>query len=90
MVRIQSERGQKVVSTGIYGRIRHPLYLGGILMFLGGPLLLGSIYGFILGLLMSMSLVLRTIGEEKMLTEELEGYADYKKKVRYRLIPHVW
>jgi protein-S-isoprenylcysteine O-methyltransferase Ste14 len=90
LVRIQSERGQKVVSTGVYGWIRHPLYLGGILLFLGGPLLLGSIYGFIVGLLMSLSLVLRTIGEEKMLTEELEGYADYKKKVRYRLIPHVW
>lgn len=89
-MRIQSERGQKVVSTGVYGWIRHPLYLGGILLFLGGPLLLGSIYGFIVGLLMSLSLVLRIIGEEKMLTEELEGYADYKKKVRYRLIPHVW
>jgi protein-S-isoprenylcysteine O-methyltransferase Ste14 len=90
LVRIQSERGQKVVSTGVYGQIRHPLYLGGILFFLGGPLLLGSIYGFIVGLLMSISLVLRIIGEEKMLTEELEGYADYKNKVRYRLIPHVW
>ena len=90
LLRIQSERGQKVVSTGVYGWIRHPLYLGGILMFLGAPLLLGSIYGFIVGLLMSLSLVLRIIGEEKMLTEKLEGYADYKKKVRYRLIPHVW
>lgn len=90
LVRIQLERGQKVISSGVYGWIRHPLYLGGILMFLGGPLLLGSLYGFIVGLLMSLSLILRSIGEEKMLVEELEGYADYKKKVKYRLIPYIW
>jgi protein-S-isoprenylcysteine O-methyltransferase Ste14 len=90
LVRIQSEREQKVISTGVYGWIRHPLYLGGIFMFLGGPLLLGSFYGFIIGVYLSFSLVGRTIGEERMLLEELDGYTDYKKKVKYRLIPYIW
>ncbi len=90
MVRIQKDRDQKLVSTGVYGYIRHPLYLGGILFFLGGPLIMGSIYGLMIGIVMSISLVARTIGEEKMLVNELEGYNDYKKKVRYRLIPYIW
>lgn len=90
LVRIQSERGQKVVVTGVYGWIRHPLYLGGILLFLGGPLLMGSIYGLVIGMFLSLSLVARIMGEEKMLLEELEGYADYIKKVKYRLIPYIW
>jgi len=90
LVRIQSERDQKVVSTGVYGFVRHPMYLGGILLFIGAPLLLGSVYGLIIGIFLSFLLVARIIGEEKMLVEELEGYVDYKKKVKYRLIPYVW
>jgi protein-S-isoprenylcysteine O-methyltransferase Ste14 len=90
LVRIQSERDQKVVSTGVYGFVRHPMYLGGIMLFLGAPLLLGSIYGIIVGIFLSLIFVARIIGEEKMLNLELEGYPDYKDKVKYRLIPYIW
>ncbi len=90
LVRIQSERRQRVVSTGVYGFIRHPMYLGGILLFIGVPLLLGSVYGFLIGVLISFLLIARILGEERMLVKELEGYADYKKKVKYRLIPFIW
>jgi protein-S-isoprenylcysteine O-methyltransferase Ste14 len=89
-VRIQSERKQHVISTGVYGLVRHPLYLGCVLLMLGGPLLLGSIVGLIISAIALVVLVARTIGEEKMLVNELEGYAEYKHKVRYRLIPFVW
>ncbi len=90
LVRIQKERKQYVVTTGVYGFVRHPMYLGAILWLIGAPMLLGSMYGIALGVIMSLLLALRTIGEEKMLVEGLEGYADYKKKVKYRLIPFVW
>jgi protein-S-isoprenylcysteine O-methyltransferase Ste14 len=90
LVRIQSERDQKVVSTGVYGIVRHPMYLGGILLFLGAPLLLGSVYGLIIGIFLSIFFLVRIMGEEKMLVEELDGYEDYKKKVKYRLIPYIW
>jgi protein-S-isoprenylcysteine O-methyltransferase Ste14 len=90
LVRIQEERKQQVVSTGVYGIVRHPMYLAGALMFLGTPLLLGSLYGILAGLLISLLLVFRITGEEKMLITELDGYTEYKKKVRYRLIPFVW
>jgi len=66
------------------------LYLAGILMFLGVPLLLGSLYGLFIGILMLVLLAFRIAGEEKMLVNELEGYADYRKKVKYRLIPFIW
>jgi protein-S-isoprenylcysteine O-methyltransferase Ste14 len=66
------------------------MYLGGILLFIGTPALLGSAYGMIIGFLMLFLLAARIIGEEKMLSAELEGYDDYKKKVKYRLIPFVW
>jgi protein-S-isoprenylcysteine O-methyltransferase Ste14 len=90
LVRIQAERKQQVVSTGVYGFVRHPMYLGGILLFIGTPLLLGSICGVLIALLISFLLVARIIGEERMLVKELEGYADYRKKVKYRLIPFIW
>ena len=90
LVRIQAERKQQVVTTGVYGYVRHPMYLGGILLFIGTPLLLGSKYGVIIGLLMLLLLAGRIVGEEKMLMEEMEGYSDYKKKVKYRLIPFIW
>jgi len=90
LVRIQTERKQQVISTGVYGIVRHPLYLGCLLMLLGAPLLLGSISGLIIGLIAFIVLVGRIIGEEKMLVTELDGYEDYKKKVSYRLIPYVW
>ncbi len=90
LVRIQTERKQQVVSTGVYGFVRHPMYLGGILLFIGTPLLLGSIYGVLIGVLVSFLLVARIIGEERMLVKELEGYADYRKNVKYRLMPFIW
>jgi len=90
LVRIQTERKQHVVSNGVYCIVRHPMYLGGIMLFIGTPMLLGSMYGVILGLVVSLLLVARITGEEKMLVNELEGYSDYKKKVKYRLIPFIW
>jgi protein-S-isoprenylcysteine O-methyltransferase Ste14 len=89
-VRIQSDRKQQVISTGVYGFVRHPLYLGYLLLMIGGPLLLGSIVGLALGLLGSITIVARIFGEEKMLLQELEGYEEYRKKVGYRLIPFIW
>jgi protein-S-isoprenylcysteine O-methyltransferase Ste14 len=90
LVRIQSERKHQVVSSGVYGFVRHPMYLAGLLLFIGTPMLLGSFYGLIIGLLLSSLLAYRILGEEKMLINELEGYEEYMKKVRYRLIPFIW
>ena len=90
LVRIQTERKQQVVSTGVYGFVRHPLYLGDVLFFIGTPLLMGSKYGLMLGVLMLFIIAVRIIGEEKVLVEGLEGYRNYKKKVEFRLIPFVW
>ncbi len=90
MVRVQSERKQRVVTTGVYGFVRHPLYLGCTLMTLGASLLVGSVYGLIISFIAILVLVGRIIGEEKMMLEELEGYEEYQKKVKYRVIPFVW
>jgi protein-S-isoprenylcysteine O-methyltransferase Ste14 len=90
LVRIQTERGQHVIDTGVYGFVRHPMYLGASLVFVGGALLLGSISGLLLGLAMAGLMVVRIFGEEKLLTRDLEGYKEYLQKVRYRLVPHVW
>lgn len=90
VVRIQKERNQTVVSGGPYRVVRHPGYAGGILTLLSTPIMLGSLWavlpaGFIVGLT-----IVRTFLEDKMLQEELDGYADYSKTVRFRLIPGVW
>jgi len=90
LVRIQEERKQRVVSTGVYGVVRHPMYLGAILMFFGAPLLLGSSWGVIAGLALALLLMARIVMEERMLARELEGYREYMKKVRYRLFPFLW
>jgi len=90
LVRIQSERKQQVITNGVYGFVRHPMYLGALCMFIGAPLLLSSFCGIMVGLCLLVILMIRIIGEEKMLIEELDGYLDYKKKVRYRLIPLIW
>lgn len=90
LVRIQEERRQTVVSTGVYALVRHPMYLGGILMFLGTPLLLGSVCGIIAGLALTILVMARIAGEEALLSRELEGYRDYCGKVRFRLVPFIW
>ena len=90
LVRIQTERGQHVIDTGVYGLVRHPMYLGGSLMFVGGPLLLGSVCGLLVAIAEVLLLILRIFGEEKLLARDLEGYRAYCEKVRYRLMPHVW
>lgn len=90
LVRIQEERSQKVVSSGVYRLVRHPMYLGAICMTLGAPLLLGSWYGLALTPLTIGILVIRIIGEERLLADRLEGYDAYRQKVRFRLLPRVW
>lgn len=89
-VRIQSERKQNVVSSGVYGFVRHPLYLGVLLMLVGIPLLTGSLIGLIISFIALVALIVRILGEEKMLIEELDGYQDYTMKVKYRLFPFIW
>ena len=89
-VRIQEERGQTVISTGPYHYVRHPMYAGGLLLFLGTPLLLSSWYGLLLALVFLPAGATRAILEERTLREELPGYAAYMAQVKYRLIPYVW
>jgi protein-S-isoprenylcysteine O-methyltransferase Ste14 len=90
MVKIQKERGHKVVTTGPYRYVRHPMYAGAAFFFIGTPLLLGSWYGLALAPVMTAVLAVRAVLEERTLTAELEGYADYVARVRYRLIPLIW
>ncbi len=87
---VEVTEGQRVVSTGLYGVVRHPMYFATLLMFLSMPLILGSVYGFLVMLAYLPVLAARIRGEEALLERELKGYSDYKQKVRYRLIPHIW
>ena len=87
---VKVEEGQTVISTGLYGIIRHPMYTASILMFLSIPLVMGSWYALIPFALYPALMVIRVLDEEKLLTAELQGYAEYKTKVRYRLIPFIW
>jgi protein-S-isoprenylcysteine O-methyltransferase Ste14 len=90
VVKMQKERGQKVISTGMYGVVRHPMYAGAVLLFISTPLLLGSVYGLAIGMLLIVTIAARSVGEEAMLKRELEGYSDYTKKVKWRIIPFVF
>jgi len=90
LVRIQTERSQHVIDTGVYGFVRHPMYLGASLWFIGGAMLLGSVCGLLLALVEVLLIVLRIFGEERLLTRDLGGYRAYREKVRYRLVPHFW
>lgn len=87
-VEIQEE--QKVIDTGLYGIVRHPMYFATTLLFLSFPIVLGSWVGFIVFLLLPLLLVKRIKNEEKILEEGLKGYKEYKEKVRYRLFPFIW
>ena len=87
---VEVTEGQRVVSTGRYGVVRHPMYFATLLMFLSMPLILGSVYGFLVMLAYLPVLAARIRGEEALLERELKGYSEYKQKVRYRLIPHIW
>lgn len=87
---IRVEADQPLVSTGLYGLVRHPMYTGAAVMMVGTPLALGSLWG-LLGVVASAPVIAARIrDEEQMLTEELAGYPKYKTKVRYRLVPHLW
>ena len=87
---VKVEEGQKVVDTGLYGLVRHPMYMATIVLFLMIPLILGSWYGLILFAAYPAIILVRLKAEEELLTRELPGYAEYKKKVKYRIIPFVW
>ena len=87
---IEVMEGQKVVSTGLYGIVRHPMYTATILMFLAMPLVMGSWWAFLVMVPYVIAIVTRIKDEEMLLTKELEGYQEYKEKVRWKLIPYIW
>ena len=87
---VEVQENQIVISTGLYGIVRHPMYLATLLMFLPLPLILGSFWGIIPFALYPLVTVIRILNEEKVLVDGLEGYAEYKTKVKCRLIPFVW
>jgi protein-S-isoprenylcysteine O-methyltransferase Ste14 len=89
-VRIQSDRGQTVCNSGPYRFVRHPGYVGFILQSLGTPLLLGSLWALVPGLVAVLLMVIRTAFEDRFLQVELPGYREYSRQVRYRLLPGVW
>ena len=87
---IEVMEGQKVVSTGLYGIVRHPMYTATILMFLAMPLVMGSWWAFLVMIPYVLAIVTRIKDEETLLTKELDGYQEYKEKVRWKLIPYIW
>ena len=87
---IEVQENQKVIDTGLYGVVRHPMYMSTLLLFLAMPLVLGSIPSFAVMLLYIPILAKRIRNEEKVLEAGLEGYAEYKKKVKYKVIPYLW
>ena len=87
---IEVSEGQTVIDTGLYGIVRHPMYSATLLLFLTIPLVLGSLYGFLVFLAYPFIIATRIRGEERFLEAELDGYCEYKTKVKYRLIPFVW
>ena len=87
---VEVQENQKVIDTGLYGVVRHPMYMSTLLLFLAMPLVLGSVISFAVMLFYIPIIAGRIRNEEKVLEEGLEGYSDYKKKVRYKVIPFVW
>ena len=87
---IEVREGQKVVNTGLYGIVRHPMYSATIFLFLSMPLILGSLISFVIMLCYIPIIAKRIRNEEEVLEQELEGYAEYKKRVTSKVIPHIW
>ena len=87
---IEVQENQKVIDTGLYGIVRHPMYSVTLLLFLSMPLVLGSVYSFIIFLVYPFIIAKRIKHEEEFLEKELNGYREYKQKVKYRLIPFIW
>lgn len=87
---VKVQENQKVVDTGMYAVVRHPMYSITLLMFLSMPIILGSVYSFLIFLVYPFIIAKRIRNEEALLEKELEGYSEYKKKVKYRLIPFIW
>ena len=87
---VEIQKNQKVIDTGLYGIVRHPMYMSTLLLFLTMPLVLGSLISFVIMLAYIPLLGKRIQNEEKVLEEGLEGYTDYKKRVKYKVIPYIW
>ena len=87
---VMVEEEQKVINTGLYGLVRHPMYSATIILFLTMPLVLGSLIAFLVFLPYPIMIIKRLKNEEQVLSKELRGYTEYQKKVRYRLIPYIW
>ena len=87
---IEVNENQKIITTGLYAIVRHPMYIGVLIMFIPTPIALGSYWGLIPFALLLVSLVLRILNEEKVLSDNLKGYKEYCQKTRYRLIPFIW
>ena len=87
---IEVQENQKVIDTGLYGIVRHPMYSVTLLLFLSMPLVLGSVYSFLIFLVYPFIIAKRIKHEEEFLEKELSGYSEYKQKVKYRLIPFIW
>ena len=87
---VEVQQGQKVIDTGLYGVVRHPMYSATVLMFLSIPLVLGSVVSFLIFLIYPFTLVKRIRNEETVLENGLEGYSEYKQRIKYRLIPFIW
>lgn len=87
---VEVEDNQKVIDTGLYGIVRHPMYTSTIFLFLSMPLLLGSIYSFLISLIYPILIAFRIRNEEKVLEKELTGYPSYKQKVKYKILPWIW
>ena len=87
---IEVQENQKVVDTGLYGIVRHPMYAVTVILFLSMPLVLGSIISFVIFLVYPFIIAKRIKNEEEVLEKELEGYSEYKKKVKYKMIPFIW
>jgi len=87
---VEIQNGQKVIDTGVYAAVRHPMYTAAIIMFFSSPIVLDSYYAVIPMLLFLIGIIMRIINEEKILRNGLEEYGNYIKKVKYRLIPFIW